>query len=79
MAHIWRVLSKNRAKLFKPDLRKPLIWGGAVDMRRRFHNPPVPQRIQGNVVFMTLSHQSPVPQLTAEEVISEAPLSKLAW
>jgi len=79
MAYIWRVLSKHRAKLFKPDLKSNLLWGEAVDMRRRFHDPPVPPRIQRNVVFVALSAQSPVPQLTAEEVISEAPLSKLAW
>lgn len=79
MAYIWRVLSKHRAKLFKPDLKQNLLWGEAVDMRRRFHDPPVPERIQGNVVYVALSVQSPVPQLTAEEVISEAPLPKLAW
>ncbi|KAG9255119.1 uncharacterized protein F5Z01DRAFT_75111 [Emericellopsis atlantica] len=79
MAYIWRVLSKHRARLFKPDLKQNLLWGEAVDMRRRFHDPPVPARIQGNVVWVALSTQSPVPQLTAEEVISEAPLTKLAW
>ncbi|KAL0930165.1 acyl transferase [Colletotrichum truncatum] len=80
MAYIWRVLSKHRAKLFKPDLKQNIIWGEAVDMRRRFHDPPVPQRIQQNVVFVALSFQSHhIPQLTAAEVISEAPLSKLAW
>ncbi|KPM43173.1 hypothetical protein AK830_g3391 [Neonectria ditissima] len=79
MAYIWRVLSKHRARLFKPDLKQHLLWGEAVDMRRRFHDPPVPPRIQGNVVFVALSEQSAVPKLTAEEVISEAPLSKLAW
>ncbi|KAL2022485.1 hypothetical protein VTK56DRAFT_5314 [Thermocarpiscus australiensis] len=79
MAYIWRSLSRHRAKLFKPDPKQHLLWGEAVDMRRRFHDPPVPERIQGNVVFVALSVQAPVPQLTAEEVISEAPLSKLAW
>lgn len=78
MALIWRVLSKHRARLFKPDLKQNLLWGEAVDMRRRFHDPPVPARIQGNVVWVAISTQSPVPQLTVEEVISEAPLSKLA-
>ena len=79
MAYIWRTLSKHRAKLFQPNPKQKLLWGEAVDMRRRFHDPPVPQRIQGNVVFVALSSQSPLPQLTAEEVISEVPLSKLAW
>ena len=79
MAYIWRVLSKHRARLFKPDPKSTLLWGEAVDMRRRFHDPPVPERIQGNVVFVALSVQNPTPQLTVEEVISTAPLSKLAW
>ncbi|KAL1953356.1 hypothetical protein VTO42DRAFT_2977 [Malbranchea cinnamomea] len=79
MAYIWRLLTRHRAKLFKPDLSQTLLWGEAVDMRRRFHDPPVPERIQGNVVFVALSNQSPVPGLTAAEVISEAPLSELAW
>jgi hypothetical protein len=35
MAYIWRILSKHRAKLFKPDPKSPLVWGEAVDMRRR--------------------------------------------
>ncbi|KAF4470314.1 acyl transferase [Fusarium albosuccineum] len=79
MAHIWRILSKHRAKLFKPDLQAPLQWGEAVDMRRRFHDPPVPERIQGNVLFVAWSMQNPLPQLTAAEVISELPFTKLAW
>lgn len=79
-AYIWRVLSKHRAKIFNRDsAQKHLLWGEAVDMRRRFHNPGVPERMQGNVVFVAISTSSPVPQLTVEEVISEAPLSKLAW
>ncbi|KAI4869226.1 hypothetical protein F4820DRAFT_45233 [Hypoxylon rubiginosum] len=79
MAYIWRLLSRHRAKLFNPDLAHKLEWGEGVDMRRRFHDPPVPQRIQGNVVAVAMGSQSPTPQLTAEEVIWKAPLSKLAW
>lgn len=79
-AYIWRVLSKHRAKLFNPDSQQNhLLWGEAVDMRRRFRNPRVPERMQGNVVFVAISTSSPIPQPTVEEVISEAPLSKLAW
>lgn len=48
-------------------------------MRKRCHNPPVPARIQHNVVGVSLSPQSSVPQLTAAEIIFDAPLSKLAW
>jgi hypothetical protein len=78
MALIWRILSKHRARLYKPDPKENLIWGEAVDMRRRFHDPPVPERMQGNVLYVALSTQSPVTPLTVEEVISEAPLKKLA-
>jgi hypothetical protein len=77
--YMWRVLSKHRAKLFKPDLTKNIVWGEAVNMRTRIQNPPVAQRIQGNVVSVPLSMTNPTPQLTTAEVISEAPLSKLAW
>ncbi|KAI1375120.1 transferase family-domain-containing protein [Hypoxylon crocopeplum] len=79
MAYIWRMLSKHRAKLFKPDPKQILQWGEAIDMRRRFHDPPVPQRIQGNVLFVAWSFQNSASQLTVEEVISETPLSQLAW
>lgn len=79
MAYIWRMLSKHRTRLFKPDPKQPLLWGEAVDLRRRLLDPAVPERIQGNVVFAALSTQSPVPPLTVEEVISTAPLEKLAW
>lgn len=56
MAYIWRVLSKHRVKLFKPDSTQNLLWGEAIDMRWRSHNLPVPQRIQGNVVFCGNEH-----------------------
>ncbi|KAI1504817.1 hypothetical protein F5X99DRAFT_349835 [Biscogniauxia marginata] len=79
MAYIWRILSKHRAKLFKPDLKQNLLWCEAVNMRKRFHDPPVPERLQGNVLSVQFSSQVPIPQLTAEEVISKAPLSELAW
>jgi hypothetical protein len=77
--YIWRMLSKHRAKLFKPDLTRNLLWGEAVNMRTRVNDPPLPQRIQGNVVYVPLSMTSSVQQFTAAEVISEAPFSKLAW
>lgn len=50
-------------------------------MRKRCHNPPVPARIQHNVVAVSLSTQAPpeVAQLTVAEVISDTtPLTKLA-
>ncbi|KAK6220651.1 hypothetical protein LQW54_002096 [Pestalotiopsis sp. IQ-011] len=78
-AYMWRILSKHRAQLFKPDLSKTLLWGEAVNMRTRCHNPPVAERIQGNVVYVPLSMTTPVSQFTTAEVISDAPFSKLAW
>ena len=48
-------------------------------MRKRCHNPPVPARVQYNILGVALSSQSPVPQLTAAEIILDAPLTKLAW
>lgn len=78
-AYMWRIMSKHRAAKFKPDPKGKLLWAEAADMRRRFHNPAVPKRIQGNVVFVARSDQTALPEMTVEEVISEAPLSKLAW
>ncbi|PGH18373.1 hypothetical protein AJ79_00439 [Helicocarpus griseus UAMH5409] len=77
--YIWRMLSKHRAPFFKQDLSKNLLWGEAVNMRTRLHDRPVAKRIQGNVVSVPMSAMVPVPQFTAAEVISEAPLPKLAW
>lgn len=51
-------------------------------MRKRCTNPPVPARIQHNVISVSVSSQvaeaTGLPQLTSAEIISEAPLSKLA-
>lgn len=79
MAQIWWVLSKHKARLYSPPAEQPLIWGEAVNMRKRFRDSPMPERVQSNVVFAAVSIRSEVPQPTAEEVISEAPLWKLAW
>ncbi|CAJ2512967.1 Uu.00g010860.m01.CDS01 [Anthostomella pinea] len=57
------------------------IWrllSKAVNMRPRIHNPPVPERMLRNVLAGAFSDTAPVPAPTAGEVISEAPLSKLA-
>ena len=78
-AYIWRILSKHRARLFSPDLCGTILWGEAVNMRTRMHNPKVAARSQGNIVYVPVSTTSPVPQPTTGDVISEAPLSKLAW
>ncbi|KAK3987517.1 hypothetical protein QBC44DRAFT_372032 [Cladorrhinum sp. PSN332] len=80
-ALIWRVLTKHRLTIFPHDLSDPLLWGEAVDMRRRLLSPkPVPERMQGNVVYVALSSQSPnlIPPLTVQQVAHSAPLSTLA-
>ncbi|KAK3685294.1 hypothetical protein B0T22DRAFT_517314 [Podospora appendiculata] len=76
-AYIWRMVVKHKAKLFKPNPKEIIVWAEAIDMRRRFHDPPILKRTQGNVVnfaFNTL--QGPKPPLTVEDVISEIPLSR---
>lgn len=75
-ALLWRVLTKHRATLFKPDLQAPIQWLEAVNMRKRVE-PHLPERAQGNIFFAASSslHQT---QLTVNEIISEVPLSRLA-
>jgi hypothetical protein len=76
VALVWRTLSKHRAALYKTDLAAPTLWAQAVNMRRRLE-PPVPQRLQGNLLAMPVSIYQPT-QPTAGEIISELPLSSLA-
>lgn len=75
-AFIWRNLTKHRATLYKPDLTAPILWAEAINMRHRLE-PPVPERTQGNIIFAAFSNTYPT-QLTIAEIISEAPLSRLA-
>ncbi|KAH9893055.1 hypothetical protein F4778DRAFT_795065 [Xylariomycetidae sp. FL2044] len=77
-AYMWRRLSSVRAPLYQPDLSKPLYWGEAVNMRPRLRSPPVPERMMRNVVAGAFSPTAPVAAPTAGEVISEAPLARLA-
>lgn len=77
-AFTWRVFSKLRAPVYNPDLTSNLIWGEGVNMTKRLTNPTMPARMQGNLFFAPLSSMSTVPQPTCAEVISEAPLAKLA-
>ncbi|KAI1852881.1 hypothetical protein JX265_012909 [Neoarthrinium moseri] len=77
-AYIWRVLSKVRAPLYKPDASTALWWAEAVNMRPRLRNPPVPERMMRNVLAGAFSDSAPVPPLTVGEVLSDAPLTKLA-
>jgi hypothetical protein len=75
---MWRVFSKVREPLYKPDPASKPIWAEGVNMTKRLTNPTMPARMQGNLFFATLSTMSTVPQLTAAEIVADAPLSKLA-
>lgn len=77
-ALMWRVFSKIREPVFKPDPASNPIWAEGVNMTKRLTNPTMPARMQGNLFFATLSAMSAVPQMTSAEIVSEAPLSTLA-
>ncbi|KAI2622425.1 acyltransferase [Hypoxylon sp. NC1633] len=75
-AFLWRYLSKHRATLYNSPLDESSLWGEAINMRPRL-NPPEPERIQRNVFFAATTTTAPT-KLTNAEVISEAPLSRIA-
>lgn len=75
-ALLWRVITKHRAAVFKPDLQAPILWLEAVNMRKRV-GPRLPERAQGNIFWAALSSMHKT-QLTADEITSKVPLSHLA-
>ncbi|KAL4778832.1 transferase [Aspergillus varians] len=77
-AFIYRNLTRVRAPVFKPDMSTSIFWMEAVDMRRRFHSPKVPPRLQGNIMSVAMGITAPVTQPTVSDVISEWPFWKLA-
>lgn len=77
-ALLWRTITRLRAPVFKPDPSSSLFWLEGVDMRRRFRNPTVPERMQRNVVAGISTALASVPQPTVAQVISEWTLSELA-
>ncbi|KAH8205015.1 hypothetical protein TruAng_000898 [Truncatella angustata] len=81
-AYIWRMLSKVRAPLYRPDLSKKLWWAEAVDVRGRLESPPfeedIMKRMMRNILASAFSDMTDIEQLTAAEVISDAPLAILA-
>lgn len=77
-ALMWRVLSRVREPLYKPGLSSHPIWAEGVSISKLFTNPPMPAQMQGNLQIDVTSAMSTIPQLTLAEIISEAPLSKLA-
>ncbi|KAK2043076.1 acyltransferase [Colletotrichum somersetense] len=78
VALAWRTFSKIREPVYKPDPSSNTIWAEAINMNKRLTDPKMPVRMQGNLYFPVVSAMAPVPQLTVAEVVSEAPLSKLA-
>lgn len=74
----WRTFSKLRAPVYNSDLTSNPLWGEGVNMTKRLTNPTLPERMQGNAFFATVSSTAGVPQLSLAEIISEAPLSKVA-
>ncbi|KAL4770590.1 transferase [Aspergillus nidulans var. acristatus] len=79
-AFIMRTLTRLRAPVFNPDPSSQIFWAEAVDMRRRFHDPPVPPRMQGNVMSaaMSTTAQISMPNPTISEIISGWPFPRLA-
>ncbi|RSM05541.1 hypothetical protein CDV31_009532 [Fusarium ambrosium] len=77
-AFIWRTLTRVRAPVFNADMSSKLFWCETIDMRRRFHSPKPPARLQQNVMFAAVSPTAPVEQPNVGEVISEWPLWQIA-
>lgn len=77
-AYIWRTLSKLRAPFYQADPSAKLWWAGAVNMRPRLRNPPVPERMLRNVIAVASSDNVAIPPLSVKQVVSEASLSDLA-
>ncbi|TPX18760.1 uncharacterized protein E0L32_002617 [Thyridium curvatum] len=77
-ALMWRVFSRIRAPVYNPEPASKPLWAEGVNMKKRLTNPTMPARMQGNLFFAPMSTMSAIPQLTSAEIISEAPLSKLA-
>ncbi|KAJ4363404.1 hypothetical protein N0V83_009697 [Neocucurbitaria cava] len=77
-ALMWRVLSRVSEPLYKPGLDYKPLWAEGVSISKLFTNPPIPVQMQGNLQIDIKSTTSSLPQLTLAEIISEAPLSRLA-
>jgi hypothetical protein len=77
-ALMWRTLTKLRVPLYSPDPAYKPLWGQGVTISKLFTNPPIPERMQGNLQFDITSRTSRVPELSVAEIVSDAPLSQLA-
>lgn len=77
-ALIWRVFSRIREPVYKPGLSYKPIFGTGVSITKKFTDPPMPPRMQGNLQFDITSATAALPQLTVGEIVKDAPLSQLA-
>lgn len=77
-ALLWRVLTRLRIPLYKPDPAYKPFWAEGVSLNKLFTDPPIPARMQGNLQFDITSAMSGVPALTVAEISSSASLAKLA-
>lgn len=77
-ALLWRVLTRLRIPLYKPDPSYKPLWAQGVSLKKLLTDPPIPARMQGNLQFDISSEMSTVPALTVAEIVSTAPLSRLA-
>ncbi|KAB5513433.1 transferase family-domain-containing protein [Coniochaeta sp. 2T2.1] len=74
----WRIFSRIREPVYRPDRASKPVWAEGVNLRKRLRDPPVSARTQGNVFFAALSAMSAVPALTAGDVVDGLPLSGVA-
>ena len=77
-ALMWRVFSRIREPVLKPSRSDKPVFGTGVNVGKQFSSSSMPKDMQGNMQFDIMSTMSALPQLTVAEVVSEAPLSKLA-
>ncbi|KAH3920606.1 hypothetical protein HBI56_219920 [Parastagonospora nodorum] len=78
-ALMWRVLTRIREPLYKPDPSYAPLWAQGVTIGKLYNNPPLPGQLQGNLQFDVTSETSGLPKMTVADIISpNVPLSKLA-
>ncbi|KAH7064121.1 hypothetical protein BKA63DRAFT_572553 [Paraphoma chrysanthemicola] len=76
VALMWRVQCKIREPLYKPGLDYKPLYAQGVSIAKLFKD--VPERLQGNLQIDINSTMFSNTELTLAEIISDAPLSKLA-
>lgn len=77
-ALMWRVFAKIREPVYRPGRDYKPVFGTGVSIQKFYADSGIPDRLQFNMQFDITTDASTLPQFTLAEVISEAPLSKLA-